>query len=113
MATPIPLVFYRTPAGSEPVREWLKDLPPEDRKTIGQDLRRLQFRWPVGMPLARPLGKGLWELRSNLSGGTISRMIFCFHQGELVVLNGFVKKTQQTPRNELDLALDRKKELER
>jgi phage-related protein len=113
MATPIPLVFYRTAAGSEPVRDWLKDLLPEDRKTIGQDLRRLQFRWPVGMPLARPLGKGLWELRSNLSGSTISRMIFCFHQCELVVLNGFVKKTQQTPQSELDLALDRKKELER
>lgn len=57
MAAPIPLVFYRTPAGSEPVREWLKDLPPEDRKIVGQDLRRQQFRWPVGMPLARSLGK--------------------------------------------------------
>ena len=113
MAAPIPLVFYQTPAGSEPVREWLKDLPPEDRKIVGLDLRRLQFRWPVGMPLARSLGKGLWEVRSNLSGGTISRVIFCFCQGELVVLNGFVKKTQQTPQSELDLALDRKKELER
>jgi len=113
MAAPIPLVFYRTPAGSEPVREWLKDLPLDDRKTIGQDLRRLQFRWPVGMPLARSLGKGLWEVRSNLSGGTISRVIFCFYQGELVALNAFVKKTQQTPQSELDLALDRKKELER
>ncbi len=113
MAAPIPLVFYRTPAGSEPVREWLKDLPPEDRKIVGQDLRRLQFRWPVGMPLARSLGKGLWEVRSNLNDGTISRVIFCFYQGELVVLNGFVKKTQKTPQSELDLALDRKKELER
>jgi phage-related protein len=113
MAAPIPLVFYRTPAGSEPVREWLKDLPLDDRKTIGQDLRRLQFRWPVGMPLARSLGKGLWEVRSNLSCGTISRVIFCFYQGELVALNAFVKKTQQTPQSELDLALDRKKELER
>ncbi len=65
------------------------------------------------MPLARSLGKGLWEVRSNLSSGTISRVIFCFYQGELMVLSAFVKKTQQTPQSELDLALDRKKELER
>jgi phage-related protein len=113
MATPIPLVFYRTPAGSEPVRDWLKDLPLEDRKIVGRDLRRLQFRWPVGMPLARSLGKGLWEVRSNLSGGTISRVIICFHENELVALSAFVKKTQQTPQSELGLALDQKKELER
>ena len=113
MAAPIPLVFYRTPAGSEPVREWLKDLPLDDRKIVGHDLQRLQFRWPVGMPLARSLGKGLWEVRSNLSDGTISRVIFFFYQGELVALSAFVKKTQQAPQSELDLALDRKKELER
>jgi phage-related protein len=79
MAAKISLVFFRTATGSEPVREWLRDLAPEDRKIIGQDLQRLQCRWPVGMPLARALGKGLWEVRSNLAGGRIAQVIFCFH----------------------------------
>ena len=112
MAAKIPLVFFRTANGSEPVREWLKDLAPEDRKIVGQDLQRLQYRWPVGMPLARALGKGLWEVRSNLTGGRIARVIFCFHGSELVALSAFIKKSQKTPQGELDLALDRKKELE-
>jgi phage-related protein len=112
MAAKISLVFFRTATGGEPVREWLKDLAPEDRKIIGQDLQRIQYRWPVGMPLARALGKGLWEVRSNLTGGRIARVIFCFHDSELVAVSAFIKKTQKTPKGELDLALDRKKELE-
>ena len=113
MADRIALVFFRTSAGSEPVREWLKDLRVDDRRAVGRDLERVQHRWPVGMPLARPLGKGLWEVRSNLAGRRIARVIFCFHDEELVALNGFIKKTQKTPQGELDLAMDRKKEMER
>lgn len=113
MADPIPLVFFRTTAGNEPVREWLKELPREDRLTVGRDLQRVQYRWPVGMPLARPLSRGLWEVRTSLPGNRIARMIFCFHDEQLVALNGFIKKSQKTPQAELDLALDRKKELER
>ena len=111
MADPIPLVFFRTIGGTEPVRDWLKDLPVNDRRVIGLDLMRVQYRWPVGMPLARPLGKGLWEVRSTLPSQRIARVIFCFHEEQLVALNGFIKKSQKTPQQEIDLALDRKKEL--
>jgi phage-related protein len=113
MTDRIPLVFFRTSVGHEPVRERLKELPEDDRRRVGQDLERVQHRWPVGMPLARPLGKGLWGVRSNLSGHRIARVIFCFHEEELVALNGFIKKSQKTPQGELDLAADRKKEMER
>jgi phage-related protein len=112
MPNKISLVFFRTAAGNEPVREWLKELPEEDRRVIGQDLQRVQHRWPAGMPLARPLTKGLWEVRSNLPDNRIARVIFCFHENELVALNGFIKKSQKTPKVELDLALCRKKELD-
>jgi phage-related protein len=113
MAESIPLVFFRTSAGNEPVREWLKQLPEGDCHAIGRDLQRVQHHWPVGMPLARPLGKGLWEVRTSLPSNRIARVIFCFHEDELVALNGFIKKSQKTPQDELDLALGRKKEMER
>jgi phage-related protein len=111
MAENIPLVFFRTTAGNEPVREWLKELPQEDRRAIGQDLQRLQYRWPVGMPLARSLGQGLWEVRTNLGGNRTARVIFCFHEDELVALVGFIKKSRKTLQSELDLARARGKEL--
>lgn len=113
MADRIPLVFFRTSTGNEPVREWLKDLPRDDRLAVGRDLERVQNRWPVGMPLSRPLGKGLWEVRTDLPSRRIARVIFCFNEGELVALSGFIKKTQKTPGDELTLALERKKELKR
>jgi len=82
----------------------------DDRNIIGQDLMRVQFRWPVGMPLARPLGEGLWEVRCALSGNRIARVLFCFTEGRLLALHGFIKKTQKTPDAELKLALKRKRE---
>ena len=106
----IPLVFFATNSGNEPVREWLLGLDEEDRHEIGQDLMRVQFRWPVGMPLCRSLGNGLWEVRSILPSNDIARVIFCFHDKELVALHGFIKKTQKTPQKDIDLALKRKKE---
>jgi phage-related protein len=109
-ADKVSLAFFETPAGNQPVLDWLKELPREDRHAIGQDLMRLQWRWPVGMPLCRNLGDGLWEVRSTLPSNRIARVIFCAHQGELVALHGFVKKTQKTPKDDLDLALKRKKE---
>lgn len=105
-----PLVFYRTSAGAEAVLDWLKNLPPEERKEIGRDLMRAQWRWPVGMPLCRPLGRGLWEVRSNLPGNRIARVLFCIHDGEMVALHGFIKKTQKTPAADLELARKRMKE---
>jgi phage-related protein len=99
--------------GREPVRTWLKDLSLEDRKSIGDDIRTLEFGWPVGMPLCRSLGNGLWEVRSNLTGNRIARVIFCVHDQQAVLLHGFIKKTQRTPKADIDLALRRKQELER
>lgn len=112
MADRIPLVFFRTETGHEPVRTWLKDLPIHDRHAIGRDLERVQHRWPVGMPLARPLGRGLWEVRTRLARHRIARVIFCFHAEELVALHGFIKKSQKTPQGDLFLALSRKKEVD-
>src|SRR5271167_3075040 len=108
----IPLSFFRTPAGSEPVREWLKELPEVDRQAIGKDLLRAQWRWPAGMPLCRPMGKGLWEVRTDLPGNRTARVLICFYRSRLVALHGFIKKTRATPVDDLALARKRHKELE-
>ncbi|MFY9968270.1 MAG: type II toxin-antitoxin system RelE/ParE family toxin [Roseiarcus sp.] len=109
-ARKIPVVFYRTAAGVEVVRNWLRDLNDEDRNIVGQDLMRVQFRWPVGMPLCRPLGDGLWEVRSGLTGSRIARVFFCFAEDRIVALHGIIKKTQATPAADLELARKRKRE---
>src|SRR5258708_27863572 len=107
----IPIRFCRTAAGREPVLEWLRCLDKEDRHTIGLDLMRVQFGWPIGMPLVRSLKNGLWEVRSMLPSQRIARLMLCFHQGTLVVLHGFIKKTRKTPAEELALARRRMKDL--
>ncbi len=107
----IPVVFYRTGGGAEPVRDWLRELPPADRKVIGTDLMRVQEQWPVGMPVCRSLGRGLWKVRSSLASNRIARVLFCFHNGAAVVLHGFVKKTQRTPPVDLDVARTRMKDV--
>ena len=107
----ISLVFYRSASGSEPVRDWLLDLDTEERHEVGRDLMRVQWRWPVGMPLCRPMGQGLWEVRTTLGTRKIARALFCLHDGVLVALHGFIKKTQKTPDDELALARKRQKEL--
>ncbi len=108
----IELVFFRNDAGIEPVRDWLRELSPSDRHRIGTDLLRAQWRWPAGMPLCRPMGKGLWEIRTNLASNRASRVLICFFHGHLVALHGFVKKTRATPDDDLKLARKRQKELE-
>jgi phage-related protein len=108
----IPLIFFRTPAGSEPVREWLKELPEEERRAIGTDLLRAQWRWPVGMPLCRPMGSGLWEIRTDLATKRTARVLICMYREHLVALHGFIKKTRVTVDEDLALARKRKKELE-
>jgi phage-related protein len=110
----IPLIFYRTPAGSEPVREWLKGLDEAERQAIGNDLLRAQWRWPLGMPLCRPMGKGLWEVRTDLPTKRTGRA-FCsaFTASTWWRCTGFIKKTRGTPDEDLETARRRKKELER
>lgn len=104
---PLNVVFFRTGAGSEPVREWLKSLPREECKTVGVDILKVQFAWPVGKPLVDNLGNGVWEIRSRLSN-RIARTLFAVVGEEIVLLHGFIKKTQKTPQAELDLARKRK-----
>jgi phage-related protein len=103
-----PGAIFRSSTGREPVLEWLRSLDREDRRTIGLDLMRVQFGWPIGMPLVRSLKDGLWEVRSSLPSQKIARLILCFHQQTLVVLHGFIKKT---PSEELELAKRRLKEI--
>ena len=108
-----PLIFFRTLAGSEPTREWLKGLPEQERQAIGKDLLRAQWRWPVGMPLCRPMGGGLWEVRTDLpTTKRTARVLLCLYREHLVALHGFIKKTRTTPDQDLALARERKKELE-
>jgi phage-related protein len=103
----LPAVFFRTESGREPVREWLKDLPKDERKMIGEDIMTVQFRWPLGMPLVDHLGSGIWEIRSRLAN-RIARTLFFVHEGEIILLHGFIKKTQKTPNEDRALALRRK-----
>jgi phage-related protein len=99
--------FFRTEAGREPVRAWLKHLPKEERTIIGEDIMTVQFRWPLGMPLVDHLGSGLWEVRTGLPT-RIARILFFVHEDELVLLHGFIKKTRKTPPEDRALALKRK-----
>src|SRR5262245_21726134 len=109
----IPVIFFRTDAGNEPVRDWLKDLSKVDRQAIGRDLMRAQWRWPVGMPLCRALRDGMWEIRTDLPSKRTSRIFLCFYRDHFVVLHGFIKKTGKTPIKDLALARKRKEELEK
>jgi phage-related protein len=108
----IPLIFYRPESGNEPVRKWLQELPEAERQAIGKDLLRAQWRWPVGMPLCRPMGDGLWEIRTDLPTKRTARVLICLYRGHLVALHGFIKKTRTTPESDLALARKRQKELE-
>jgi phage-related protein len=110
-APEVPVRFYRSATGREPVLEWLRGLDREDRRAIGLDLMRVQFGWPIGMPLVRSLKDGLWEVRSPLPSQKTAHLILCFHQKTLIVLHGFIKKTQKTPAEELELAKRRMKEV--
>ena len=107
----LPVVFYTADTGSEPVREWLKELDPEDRKMVGTDLLRVQELWPIGMPLCRSLGKGLWEVRTNMSSNRTARVLFFVAEGRVGVLHAFIKKTRKTPKDDIELALRRMKEM--
>jgi phage-related protein len=107
------VVFFRTEAGREPVREWLKSLDQDDRKTIGEDVKLVQFRWPLGMPLVRKMESDLWEVRTRLSNRQIARILFTVRGNEMALLHGFIKKSQKTPVKELGLARTRRDQWQR
>jgi len=100
------VAFFRTASGNEPVREWLKSLPRAERRAIGEDIKTVQFGWPLGMPLVRKLEKGLWEVRSRLRD-RIARVIFTTGERRMILLHGFIKKSQKTPQEDLELAKTR------
>jgi phage-related protein len=100
--------FFLTSSGNEPVRDWLKEMDREHRKVIGEDIKLVQFRWPLGMPLVRKMEADLWEVRSNLDDGNIARVFFTVKSKQMVLLHGIIKKSQKTPPQELDLARTRK-----
>ena len=93
------------------MREWLRELSLADKRIIGEDLKTVEYGWPVGMPLCRSIGDGLWEVRSDLLNGRTARVLFCIAEGYIVLLHGFIKKTQKTPDSDLALARQRMKEL--
>ena len=106
---PLKVIFFKTDTGNEPVREWLKTLSKEDCKVIGTDILTVQYAWPIGKPLVDNLGDGIWEVRSRLDN-RIARTLFALVDQEIVLLHGFIKKSQKTPPDELELAKKRKKQ---
>lgn len=100
------VVFYRTETGKEPVREWLKELPRDDKRQIGEDIKTAQLGWPLGMPLIRKVDNDLWEVRTRLESG-IARVFFTVDGEHMILLHGFIKKSQKTPQNELKTAVTR------
>lgn len=110
----VPAIFYRTAAGNEPVREWLKSLERDDRRRIGEDIKTVEFGWPIGMPACRPMGDGLHEVRTDLKANRIGRVIFYIDRRQrMVLLHGFIKKSRKTPTEDLALARANKRMHER
>ena len=93
----LPVIFYRTPGGAEPVRDWLNGLPLEDRRTLGHDIGTVEFGWPVGMPLCRSLGGGLWEVRSNLPSHKHGPRHFLHRSGPHGVAAWFCETDPENP----------------
>jgi phage-related protein len=110
----VPAIFYRTEAGGEPVRDWLKGLLPDDRKRIGEDIKTVEFGWPVGMPVCKPLGEGIYEARTSLAQNRSARVLFYIDKKDrMVLLHGLIKKTQKTPDEDLALARSNKNKHQR
>ena len=105
----LPATFYRSSSGQEPVREWLKTISQGEKKTIGEDIAYVQFKWPIGKPKVDYLRDSIWEVRSRLEN-RIARVLFAVEESQMILLHGFIKKTQQTPNSEIDLAIKRLKE---
>ena len=103
------VIFFKNISGREPVREWLKKLDKDDRKVIGEEIKLVQFRWPLGMPVVKKIEASLWEVRIHLNKKShIARVFFTVHNHEMILLHAFIKKSQKTPLKEIDLAHKRK-----
>lgn len=110
MLSPLLLVrFFQSHSTAEPVRDWLLELNANDRKLIGEDIKTVQYGWPLGMPLVRKMTVNLWEVRISLPN-RIARVLFTVDGGQMVLLHGFIKKSAQTPSDDLKLAATRLKQ---
>lgn len=105
--------FFQTEAGREPVREWIKSFDRPDMLSIGNAIAEVQWGWPIGMPLVRKLDTDLWEVRFNISDKRIARVLFTILDEEMLLLHGFVKKSQETPPEELKTAKKRLKQAQK
>jgi len=101
------VVFFKNENGTEPVRDWLRSLEKEDKKVIGEDIKTVQYGWPIGMPVVRKMEKDIWEIRTHVHGG-IARVLFTVFGETMVLLHGFIKKSQKTPIEILECARKRK-----
>ncbi len=104
----ITVKFYKSEKGNEPVREWLKCLSKENKTIIGENIKTVEYGWPIGMPLVRKMDKDLWEVRIDLTNKEIARILFTVSRNIMVLLHGFIKKSQQTPTNDLKIAKERR-----
>ena len=109
---PLQVTFYITLTGREPVREWLRSLHKNEKKKIGEDVKTVQFGWPIGMPVVEKLDRDLWEVRTKLRD-KISRLIFTVYENQIVLLHGFIKKSQKIPAEDLELAQRRMNEIKK
>ncbi len=103
------VIFFRADSGQAPVQQWLRGLEKADRKAIGEDIRLVQFGWPLGMPLVRKMEDQLWEIRSHLRKRRIARILFSIRDNKMLLLHGFIKKSQKTPQRDLNVARNRRK----
>ena len=103
-------IFYTTDSGNEPVRDWLMELKAVDRRKLGFEIHSVQMGWPVGMPLVKKLEEGVWEVRVNIEDG-IARVLFTVEGNTMILLHGFIKKTQKIAEKELAVARERLKTL--
>ncbi len=92
------------------MRAWLRGLDKADRRAIGEDIKTVQYGWPLGMPVVRKLEQGLWEVRTGISDRT-ARVIFTVKGDTIVLLHGFIKKSRKTGAKDLATARQRMRQL--
>lgn len=105
----LPAIFFKTENGKEPVRDCLQGFTRSDKQAIGEDIKRVEFGWPIGMPTCEAMGDGMFQTRTNLATNRIARVFFCVEEGHMYVLHVIVKKTPRTPPDDLELARKRRR----
>ena len=106
--------FYEKTNGECPVFEFLKTLPPKIKAKIDRDIGILkEFNIKLRVPLVKPLGDGIFELRTQTAGFGVRTLYFFFDGQKIILTNGFIKKTDKTPTKEIEKAIEYKKDYEK